>query len=209
MNQRFRALTCFLTFSMLAVLSNDAVARSAHKEVRHHQRPKLSDAATVVGQKRNSTRPKSDAARHAAAAQRKPAPPIDAPAPIAAAAPLSGDLGAVKLAIDLVRKAKTGEATVLKKSISDPVAQKLVEWLILRQPSGEASFGRYAAFIADNPSWPSILLLRRRAEGRLWQERSDAATVRRFTGGQPTSGKGRFALARVLLAEGDRNGAER
>src|ERR1035437_6037770 len=48
-----------------------------------------------------------------------------------------------------------------------------------------------------------------REEGRLWQERSDAATVRRFTGGQPASAKGRFALARVLLAEGDRNGADR
>ena len=89
------------------------------------------------------------------------------------------------------------------------MAQKLVEWLILRHPDSEASFGRYAAFIANNPSWPSMRLLRQRAEGRLWQERSDAATVRRFTGGQPASGKGRFALARVLLAEVDRNGAER
>jgi soluble lytic murein transglycosylase len=50
--------------------------------------------------------------------------------------------------------------------------------------------------------------LRRRAEARLWQERSDAATVRSFTGGQPATGRGRFALARVLLAEGDRDGAQ-
>jgi soluble lytic murein transglycosylase len=144
-----------------------------------------------------------------AAGRRKPAPAIDAPAPNAAATPLPGDLAAIKQAIDLVRKGKTGEATGIKKSIGDPVAQKVVEWLILRHPSGEASFGRYAAFIADNPGWPSIRLLRRRAEGRLWQERSDVATVRRFTGGQPLSAKGRFALARVLFAEGDRNGAER
>jgi len=142
------------------------------------------------------------------AALPQPAPVTQGPAPAAAAT--SPELvQAVKQAIDLVRKGKTGEATGVKKSIGDPVAQKLVEWLILRHPAGEASFGRYAAFIADNPSWPSIRLLRRRAEGRLWQERSDAATVRRFTGGQPASGKGRFALARVLLAEGDRNGAER
>jgi soluble lytic murein transglycosylase len=33
--------------------------------------------------------------------------------------------------------------------------------------------------------------------------------VRRFTGGQPASAKGRFALARVLLAEGDCDGAGR
>jgi soluble lytic murein transglycosylase len=104
-------------------------------------------------------------------------------------------LWAVKQAIDLMREGKTGEATGIKKSIDDPVARKIVEWLILRHPSGDAGFGRYAAFIADNPSWPGIALLRRRAEGRLWQERSEAATVRRFTGGQPASAKGRFALA--------------
>src|SRR5260370_967341 len=36
-----------------------------------------------------------------------------------------------------------------------------------------------------------------------------AATVRRFIAGQPASAKGRFALARGLLAEGDRDGAAR
>jgi soluble lytic murein transglycosylase len=145
----------------------------------------------------------------AAAARGKAAPPVNVPAPAVAAAPLSGDLAAVKQAIDLMREGKTGEATGIKKSIDDPVARKLVEWLILRHPSGDAGFGRYEEFIADNPSWPGIGLLRRRAEGRLWQERSEVATVRRFTGGQPASAKGRFALARVLLAEGDRDGAER
>ena len=142
-----------------------------------------------------------------AAVQRKPPPPIDAAAPTVASTP--ADLAAVKQAIDLVRGGKTGEATAIEKSIGDPVAQKLVEWLILRHPSGEAGFDRYAVFIGDHPSWPDIGLLRRRAEGRLWQERSNAATVRRFTSGQPASAKGRFALARVLLAEGDRDGAER
>jgi peptidoglycan lytic transglycosylase len=61
--------------------------------------------------------------------------------------------------------------------------------------------------IAD-PAWPSLALLRRRAEGTLWQEKRDPATVRRFLGDQPTSVKGRLALARVLLTEGDRSGAE-
>jgi soluble lytic murein transglycosylase len=144
-----------------------------------------------------------------AAMQRKATPPIDAAAPTVALPRALSDLTAVKQAIDLVRGGKTGEAAGIEKSIGDPVAQKLVEWLILRHPSGDAGFARYAAFIGDNPSWPGIGLLRRRAEGRLWQERSDAATVRRFTGGQPASAKGRFALARVLLAEGDRDGAER
>ena len=131
------------------------------------------------------------------------------PSMLPATPPLSGDLAAVKQAIDLARKAKTGEATAIEKTIGDPAAQKLVEWFILRHPDADARFGRYAAFIADNPGWPSMGLMRRRAEARLWQERSDAATVHSFTGDQPASTKGRFALARALLAEGDRDGAGR
>jgi soluble lytic murein transglycosylase len=51
-------------------------------------------------------------------------------------------------------------------------------------------------------------LLRRRAEARLWQERRDAATVRRFVGKEPTSAIGRLALARVDMGDGDRARAE-
>ncbi len=141
------------------------------------------------------------------AAQCKSTRSSDAPPPSGEAFPLSVDLAAVKNAIDFTRKAKTSEATAIQKTIGDPAARKLVEWFILRHPEADANFSRYAAFIADSPDWPSMGLLRKRAEARLWQERSDGATVRNFVGDQPTSAKGRFALARVLLAEGDRDGA--
>src|SRR5262249_46579120 len=52
-------------------------------------------------------------------------------------------------------------------------------------------------------------LLRRRAEARLWQQRRDAAVVRSFVGSEPAGVYGDLALARVLLAAGDRAGAER
>jgi soluble lytic murein transglycosylase len=189
--------------ALLTALSSDALALARHKQVHHG---KKADA----GHKRHAALKKGRHAAHDAAARRKSAPSTEASsAPAATPAPLSGDLAAVRQAIDLVRKSKTGEATAIEKTIGDPAAQKLVEWFILRHPDGEANFNRYAAFIADNPSWPSMGLFRRRAEVRLWQEQSDAATVRRFTAGQPASAKGRFALARVLLAEGDRDGAAR
>src|SRR5712691_10418240 len=205
MNRRFGPLTCCLTLAMLTALSSDAIALARHKQTHHARKP---DATTKASHHRHSALKKRRHAVHVAAARRKPAPSIDGPAQTAAASPLSGDLAAVKQAIDLVRKAKTGEATVIEKTIGDPAARKLVEWFILRHADAEASFGRYAAFIADNPSWPSMRPLRRRAEARLWQERADAATVRSFTGGQPESARGRFALARGLLAEGDRTGAQ-
>jgi soluble lytic murein transglycosylase len=207
MNRRLGPLTCFLTLAMLAALSSDALALARHKQI-HHARK--TETATKAGHHRHAALKKKGrhAAHSAAAARRKPAPSIDGPAQTAAASPLSGDLAAVKQAMDLARKAKTGEATVIEKTIGDPAARKLVEWFILRRQDAEAGFGRYAAFIADNPGWPSMRPLRRRAEARLWQERADAAAVRSFTGGQPASARGRLALARVLLAEGDRTGAQ-
>jgi soluble lytic murein transglycosylase len=201
-----RPLSCFLTLAVLALCSTDAVARASHK----HQHGKKSHEATGARHHhRNAALKKAGHAKHVVAARQKSTRSGDVTSPNAEASPLSGDLAAVKDAIGLSRKGKTSEATAIQKTIGDPAARKLVEWFILRHPETDANFSRYAAFIADSPDWPSMGLLRKRAEARLWQERSDTATVRNFVGDRPTSAKGRFALARVLLAEGDRDGAAR
>ena len=128
-------------------------------------------------------------------------------APFAAAATTATsplDLSAVKQAIDLVRKNRQDEATGVESSITDPLARKLVEWVILRSEDGSGEFSRYSAFIGGNPSWPSIPLLRRRAEAALWQERVDPQVVIAFfVSDPPRSAKGHFALARALMARGD------
>jgi soluble lytic murein transglycosylase len=124
----------------------------------------------------------------------------------AAATPL--DIAAVKQAIDLVGKNRQDEAAGLESTINDPVARKLVEWVILRSDGGSSDYTRYLAFIAANPSWPSIATIRRRAEGVLWEENVDAKTVMAFFATeQPHTVKGHFALARALLAQGDTAGA--
>jgi soluble lytic murein transglycosylase len=148
-------------------------------------------------------------AKRRAAARDAIVPSVPLPVRRPAAASLPPDVAAVEQAIELVRQRKAAEATALATSIGDPVAQKLVEWALLRHPDSEAGFERYAAFVRTNPNWPSIRLLRRRAEARLWQERRDATTVRRFVGAEPTSTVGRLSLARVLTGEGDRVNAER
>jgi soluble lytic murein transglycosylase len=209
MNQGFGSLTCFVASAMLVALSGDAFALARHKPIEH---AKKESAARKPGHNReaahkDTAHKKDKHATHAAAARRGSDPVVKAPE--AETPPLTGDLAAVKNAIDLVRKGKTGDATAMEKTIAEPAAQRLVEWFILRHPDGAANFSRYAAFIADNPGWPSMGQLRRRAEACLWQERSDAATVHRFTGDRPASAKGSFALARALLAEGDRERAER
>jgi soluble lytic murein transglycosylase len=140
------------------------------------------------------------------------APPATAGVPLASAttaATPQGDADAAKHAITRVRAGRIGEASAIERDIADPLARKLVEWVILRNDDNDADFARYSAFIAANPGWPSIVTFRRRAEAMLWQERAGAATVRGyFADTRPLSAKGRFALARALLTDGDRAGAQ-
>ena len=98
----------------------------------------------------------------------------------------------------MVRNRKQTDASEVKKNISDPAAKKLVEWVILRSDDSGADFARYVAFITANPSWPSIVTLRRKAEAAAFQEQPSNAQVQAyFSQYPPLSAKGRFALARA------------
>ncbi|MDE2378185.1 transglycosylase SLT domain-containing protein [Bradyrhizobium sp.] len=133
------------------------------------------------------------------------------PAAIAATSSTSqADKDALENVIELVRKHRQGDATGVEATISDPVARKLAEWIILRSDDNGASVERYRAFLAANPSWPSQTFLRRRLEAALWDDRrEDSVAWSWFENESPLSAKGRFSLARALLARGDRANAER
>jgi soluble lytic murein transglycosylase len=218
MNQCLRSLSCLLSVAAVALFATGASARGSHQQ-QHAKKTtaankkttaaKPTEAKTAEAKKTQHRRAAAGKSRHGkqAAAQRKSKRSKEAPAEKEAAPALTGDLAKVKEAIDLARKAKTEDATTVRNGIADPAGQRLVEWFILRHSETTANFSRYAAFIAANPEWPSMALMRRRAEARLWQERSDATTVHAFTGDRPITAKGKFALARVLLNEGDRDGA--
>ena len=176
----------------------------------------------------------STAARNSAPAETvQPAPPARAPAltpatrqhaalppparkstvPAAVAATSStsqSDKDALENVVELIRKRKPADATQVEATISDPVARKLAEWLILRSDNNGASMERYRAFLSANPSWPSQTFLRRRIEAALWDDRRDDAAVWSwFENESPISAKGRFSLAKVMIARGDRANAER
>jgi soluble lytic murein transglycosylase len=120
------------------------------------------------------------------------------------------DVAAVRQAVELIRKGQVSALAEVKQTISDPAAVKLVEWCYLRSPYSNAGFDRYAAFVRANPSWPSVGMLQKRAEGALWEDKRDAATVRaHFASADPKSGKGRLALARAFLVQGDQGNAQR
>jgi peptidoglycan lytic transglycosylase len=133
------------------------------------------------------------------------------PAAVAATSTTSqADKDALENVIELLRKRKADEATQAEATISDPVARKLAEWLILRSESNNVTVERYRAFLASNPSWPSQTFLRRRLEAALWDDkRDDAAIWSWFENESPISAKGRLALAKVMIGRGDRSNAER
>ena len=138
---------------------------------------------------------------------RKPA----APAAVAATSSTSAeDKAALENVIELVRKHRPADATQAEAAIGDPLARKLAEWIILRSDNNGATVERYRAFISANPSWPSQTFLRRRIEAALWDDRrEDAAVWSWFENESPISAKGKLALARTMLARGDRANAER
>jgi soluble lytic murein transglycosylase len=202
---RSRVIACLLASAVGVLGIAETFATPSHKtapshpgklvEAQSHKRA-APDARRSAESERNL--------RHAIPLPRER--PLDADRVMAELPPV---LALAKQAIDLVRQRRPDEATKLAASITDPVAAKLVEWVLLRHSESTAGFDRYAAFIRANPDWPSIPLLRRRAEARLWQERRQAATVHGFLDGEPTSAAGRLALARVLMNEGDKAGAGR
>jgi soluble lytic murein transglycosylase len=142
-----------------------------------------------------------------------PAPARKPPVPAAVAATSStpqADADTLESVIELIRKHKPADATQTAAAISDPLAKKLAEWIILRSDDNGASVERYRAFVAANPSWPSQTFLRRRLEAALWDDHRDDATVWAwFENESPLSAKGKFSLARVMIARGDRANAER
>ena len=112
--------------------------------------------------------------------------------------------------IEAAHKGKEAEADAAERTIADPVARKLAEWVILRSYNTKPNFQRYANFMKTNPDWPHVPLFRRRAENALWNDKLDDGNVRAFFAHhKPTMAKGRYVLARALLAQGDRAGARR
>jgi soluble lytic murein transglycosylase len=160
------SLPCLLVLAALAAPSGNAIAAP----IKQNPSAKKTEAASAASHERKTapkaeakkTEPKANAkqaeakkvkrAEHVAEKRKKAS---DAEKSAEKSAPeLTGDLAVVRDAMALARKGKTADAIDAEKTISDPAGQKLVEWFILRHPDAQATFDRYATFIAGNPDWP-------------------------------------------------------
>ena len=177
--------------------AKNTAGKPAAKDKPKHAAEKPSDKKAAKG---DTAAPKSKPVAHNAAPKTTSpvaaplSPPVAAPAPparqkvtaptparkpvspaaIAATSSTSkADLDQLEEVIDLVRKHRPDDATQAEAAISDPVARKLAEWLILRSDGNNATVERYRAFLSANPSWPSQTFLRRRLEASLWDDKRD------------------------------------
>jgi peptidoglycan lytic transglycosylase len=122
----------------------------------------------------------------------------------------AADVDKVKTVIEASRRGHDADANAAEAAIHDPVARLLAEWIILRSDNTSPSFQRYAAFVREHPNWPHVPLFRRRAENALWNDDVDNTTILSyFAHEKPTTAKGRYMLARALLAKGDRAAAQK
>jgi soluble lytic murein transglycosylase len=108
---------------------------------------------------------------------------------------------ALRRAIELFRKGDMAGGDRAKAGLTDPVERSLSEWVAVR--FGWVGFERIAAFMRENPDWPAMAALGRRAEEALLVARKPAAVVCAFFAEQPpTTAAGKVALALAHKSEG-------
>jgi soluble lytic murein transglycosylase len=106
--------------------------------------------------------------------------------------------------ITLVRKDHLTKARSAARTLKDPVAQKLVRWLILQSPYSSAGHKEIHDFLAANPYWPRGKALRARAEGaQLPRGKTPKSVLAFFKDAPPQSGAGMIAYARSFKKSGD------
>jgi soluble lytic murein transglycosylase len=188
--------------------SSAATAKSADKTAKAAEKTAKAPEKKAPGKKAASKKVAKGKSKDSKSTVQKTAVPQVPLAPGPATLTSDAEIALVKSAIDALRSGGAGKATDVAAAISDPAARKLVEWIVLRSDGNRTGSARYLAFIAANPSWPSLAMFRRRAEAMLWVENvKPAQALSFFDGSPPLSGIGRLVLARALLAHGDKEGA--
>jgi soluble lytic murein transglycosylase len=123
-------------------------------------------------------------------------------APLMAYKVTASDAQQIRRAINAIAAGKVDEGIKLRDGIPDPLGRKLIDWYRLR--SGHGTAAEYAAFLAENPRWPSEEILRKRMEQVLFAKGGDADVISGyFKDDAPQSAAGIAVLASVHLARGE------
>jgi soluble lytic murein transglycosylase len=123
----------------------------------------------------------------------------------ALAATARADDGVDNAALAAVGAARSGvwaKAYAQAGETKDPLVGKLVRWLDYTRSNPGRRFAEIAGFVDQNPDWPLLNTLRRRAEARLASESDDTAAdwLKRHP---PLSGAGKVRAAEIMIKRGD------
>ncbi|MBU2583581.1 MAG: lytic transglycosylase domain-containing protein [Alphaproteobacteria bacterium] len=89
---------------------------------------------------------------------------------------------------------------LVRGELSDPVAVKIVDWLMLRK--GEGTIEAYRKFLDENPTWPNRWLLIEHLEQKLLKLDNPEITIAAFESIAPETAIGKAALAVALAKSG-------
>ncbi|MFG1417091.1 lytic transglycosylase domain-containing protein [Xanthobacter sp. V0B-10] len=206
-----------------APASKPAAAKSSKATPAKDAKDAKSSGKSAKDTKSSSAKPSKDKPGAHQKAETKPAPKSTAsakPAPAAKSASLaaparvapvslpSGEMSTLRSAVSAARNGRAAEAMAAARQLDDPVARKLVTWLVIRHAPNDLGFENISEFLKEEPDWPTPSTLRQRAERVLFQENRDPGRTRAFFAERPPiTGEGKVALARALIASGDRKDA--
>ena len=100
-------------------------------------------------------------------------------------------------------------ARTLVEKISDPLPSALIAWLYLRETGARTPFKARTEFIESHQDWPSIGVIKRRAEEETDDTLSAVELIAWFEKFSPLTGPGMAALARAYRETGDEDSATR
>ena len=149
--------------------------------------------------------PPPDAAPAPAAIPPQTAPAAEAPLPDATEEIIAADTTGVRPGIALYARGDVTAADRLARNLTDPVARAALEYVALRTNFRVLGYERVMAFRAANPGWPGAAWLSRRGEELLYSGNAPAPKIKaHFEGRTPETPQGKLAIARLLLAGGER-----
>jgi soluble lytic murein transglycosylase len=97
----------------------------------------------------------------------------------------------------------------LRHSTSNAAAAKTLDWFAYSRGSSSVTFEEVSDFISKNPDWPALTTLRRRAEGRLSENTSDAAFLKFSKDEAPSAANAMERYLRILITRGHKSEAKR
>jgi len=122
--------------------------------------------------------------------------------PLSAAEISPGERAIARQAVTAAKKDHLDEAVALARQARDPVLTRLVTWVDYASGGTEADFRSLSSFVANNPDWPLLSQITRRAEAAITAATPGAEVIRWFDSHPPTTADGGMAYARALMAAG-------